>query len=135
MINWQSMFSLAKLVPSLLADTHGRLSHPYDGKLGVVQYVIGLTTVYITLIALEGSSLSLLSKLSPMNLRSILVNVGTMSTFICLIARLLGDLQIVMIDLSHKLINTDIINSLVTPLVLVSIVIAFLIRKNFFILM
>jgi hypothetical protein len=134
-INWQSIFTLAHLFPRLFTDTQGRLSHPYDGKLGVIQYVVGLSLVYVNLVALEGSSLALLSKLSPMNLRSILVNMGTMTTFICLIARLLGDFQMVMIDLSHQLINTDIINSLVVPLILVSFVMTFLIRKNFFILL
>lgn len=134
MINWQSMFALAQLFPSLLADTPGRLSHPYDGKLGVLQYVLGLILVYVSFIALEGATLSLLSKSSPINLRSIVINVGTLSTFICLIARVLGDVHIVAIDVSHKLINTDIVNALVVPLILVSFWISYLIKQNFFIL-
>ena len=134
MINWQSMFSLAQLFPSLLADTPGRLSHPYDGKLGVIQYFIGLVLAYVSFIALEGATLSLLSKLSPINLRSIIINVGTVSTFTCLIARLLGDAHIVAIDVSHKLINTDIVNALLVPLILASFWISFLIKKNFFVL-
>ena len=134
MINWQSMFALAQLFPSLLADTPGRLSHPYDGQLGVLQYVLGLILVYICFVALEGATLSLLSKLSPINLRSIVINVGTLSTFICLIARILGDVHIVAIDLSHKLINTDIINALVVPLILVGLWISYLIKQNFFVL-
>jgi hypothetical protein len=132
MINWQSMFALAQLFPSLLSDTHGRLNHPYDGKLGVIQYVIGLILVYVNFVALEGATLSLLSKLSPINLRSIIVNVGTVATFTCLAARLLGNAHIVAIDVSHKLINTDIVNALVVPLIMASVWILYLIKKNFF---
>lgn len=128
------MFALAQLFPSLLADTPGRLSHPYDGKLGVLQYVLGLILVYVSFIALEGATLSLLSKSSPINLRSIVINAGTLSTFICLIARILGDVHIVAIDVSHKLINTDIVNALVVPLILVSFWISYFIKQNFFIL-
>jgi hypothetical protein len=132
MINWQSMFALAQLFPSLLSDTPGRLNHPYDGKLGVIQYVIGLILVYVSFMALEGAALSLLSKLSPNNCRSIIINVGTVSTFTCLLARILGDVHIVAIDISHKLINTDIVNALVVPLILASIWISYLIKNNFF---
>ena len=132
MINWQSMFALAQLFPSLLSDTPGRLSHPYDGKLGVLQYVIGLILVYASFVALEGATLSLLSKLSPINVRSIIINVGTVSTFTCLIARILGDAHIIAIDVSHKLINADLVNALVVPLMLLSIWISYLIKKNFF---
>jgi hypothetical protein len=134
MINWQSMFTLAQLIPSLLSDTRGRLNHPYDGKLGVVQYVIGLILVYLSYIALEGATLSLVSKLSPINLRSIIINVGTVATFTSLIARILGDAHIVTIDVSHKLINTDIVNALVVPLILASVWISYLIKKNYFVL-
>jgi hypothetical protein len=135
MINWQSMFALAELIPSLFADTKGRLSHPYDWKLGVVQYVIGLTIVYSSLIALEGAALSLLSKVSPINTRSIIVNVGTVTTFLGLSARILGDFQIVMIDLSRKLINTDIVNALIVPLIVSCFVLTYLIKKHFFFLL
>lgn len=132
MINWQSMLALAQVFPSLLADTPGRLSHPYDAKFGVMQYVLGLLLVYVSFIALEGATLSLLSKLSPINVRSIVINVGTASTFICLIARILGDMHIVAIDLSHKLISTDIVNALVVPLILASFWLTYLIKNNFF---
>ncbi len=132
MINWQSMLALAQVFPSLLTDTPGLLSHPYDGKLGVMQYVLGLLLVYVSFFALEGATLSLLSKLSPINLRSIVINVGTVSTFICLIARILGDMHIVAIDLSHKLISTDIVNAFVVPLILASFWLTYLIKNNFF---
>jgi hypothetical protein len=129
------MFSVASRAPKLFADTNGRPSHPYDWKLGVFQYGIGLIIVFTGLTALEGAALSLLSKVAPVNTRSIIINVGTMATFLGLAARLLGDFEIVMLDLSHKVINTDIINSLVLPLILGSFLLTYLVNKHFFFLM
>lgn len=134
-MNWESVFSVATRASKLFADTNGRPSHPYDWKCGVFQYVIGLMIVFSGLTALEGATLSLLSKVSPINTRSIVINVGTMTTFLGLLARLLGDFDIVMVDLSHKVINTDIINSLVLPLLLASLLLSYLVGKNFFFLM
>jgi hypothetical protein len=135
MVNWESLFSVATRAPQLFADTNGRPSHPYDWKIGVLQYTIGLTIVFTGMTALEGASLSLLSKVSPVNTRSIIINVGTMATFLGQAARLMGDFQIVMIDLSHMVINTDIVNSLVLPLIVACFLLTYLVNKHFFFLM
>lgn len=91
--------------------------------------------MFTGLIALEGAALSLLSKTSPANTRSIIINVGTITTFLGLAARLLADIQILLIDLSHKLINTDIVNALVLPLVLACYLLIYFVNKHFFFLM
>lgn len=135
MVNWQSMFALAELLPSVFAATDGRPRHLYDWKLGVVQYIVGLVVVYSSLVALEGASLSLLSKVSPVNTRSLVVNVGSMATCIGFIARFLGDFQIVMIDLSDMIISMDIVNALVVPLILACFLLLYVIRKHFFFLL
>lgn len=135
MTNFGSMASLATQTPELFANTQGRLSHPYDGRIGVLQYTLGLSVVLLGLIAIDGASLSLLSKTSPSNIRSINVQSSTLTTFLTLIARLLADSQILVIDLSHKLINTDIVNSLIMPLLLVCFVLAYVVNKQFYFLM
>ena len=135
MVNWESMFSLATRASEVFANTNGRPSHPYDSKLGVFQYAIGVTVVFAGLTALEGAALALLSKVSPVNTRSIVVNVGTVATFLSLAARLLGDLLIVLFDSSHKVINTDIVNSLVLPLVLACFLLTYLVNRHYFFLM
>jgi hypothetical protein len=135
MVNWQSMFALAELLPSVFAVSNGRPRHLYDWKIGAFQYVFGLVLVYLSLVALEGASLSLLSKVSPVNTRSLVVNVGSMATFLGLIARFLGDFQIVMIDLSDMIISMDIVNSLVVPLILACFLLSYLIRKHYFFLL
>lgn len=127
--------SVATRAQNLLTDISGQPNHPYDWKLGVYQYTIGLSTVFAGLTALEVAALSLLSKVSPVNTRSIVINAGTIATFLGLAARLMGDSLILIIDLSHKLINVDIVNSLVFPLVLACFLLIYLIKKHFFFLM
>jgi len=48
---------------------------------------------------------------------------------------MLGDLQVFMIELSHKLINTDIVSSLVIPLLLTCFFVGYFVKKHFFFLM
>jgi hypothetical protein len=134
MINWLSLFSLATKFPILLDESNSRHNHPYDWRFGVIQFVVGLTIIFVGLVALEGATLSLLSKVSPPRLRSVVINVGTIATFLGLVARLLGDAQILMVGLSNRLINMDIINSLAVPLLLALCVAAFLLKKHFFFL-
>ena len=135
MINWVSLFSLAAQAPELLTNTSGRITHPYDWKLGRIQYVVGLTITFVGLVSLEGAALSLLSKVSPPRLRSVVLNSGTIVVFLGLIVRILGDLQIFMIELSHKLIYTCIVNSLVIPLLLACFFVGYFVKKHFFFLM
>jgi len=135
MINYGSIASLATHASELFANTQGRPSHPYDNRLGVIQYTVGLSVLFFGLIALEGAALSLLSKTSPANIRSVVVNVGTIATFSSFAARLMADSQILVFDLSHRMISTDIVNSLVMPLLLVTFVLSYVINKHFFFLM
>jgi hypothetical protein len=121
MINYWSMFSLAKSAPKLLSNVETLFQgeetpptatqQPYDWKLGVIQYVVGLTITFVGLISMEGAALSLLSKLAPLRLRSIVINVGTISVFLCFTARILGDAQILFVGVSHRLIDTDMVNA------------------------
>jgi len=135
MINYGSIASLAREVPELFANTLGMPSHPYDWRLGVIQYSVGLTIVFFGLIALNGASLSLLSKTSPVNNRSVFSSVGTITTLLGFAARLMADGQILFFDLSHRVINTDIVNSLVLPLLVVCFLLSYVVNKHFFFLM
>jgi hypothetical protein len=139
MINYASLFSLASQVENLLveADETSYLEevHPYDGTFGIVQYVIGFTVAFTGVMALEGATLSLMSKVAPSRLKSVVISCGTIVTFCTLAARVLGDIQILFVGLSHRLINTDIVNSLVIPLFLASIAAYYMVKKHFFFLM
>lgn len=112
----------------------GSPSTRYDWKLGIFQYTFGLAITFVGLTAVDGSNLSLLSKMSPQRLRGLFLNIGTITTFLSLFARLSAD-AVVMVDLSHKLINTDIVNALVIPLFLVCFVPIYLVKKHYFFLL
>ena len=139
MINYASLFSLAGQVENLLNEEDDGPTfvqvHPYDGAFGIVQYMVGFTTVFAGIIALEGASLSLMSKVGPPRLKSIMINCGTIVTFASLAARVVGDVQILFVGLSHRLINTDIVNSLVMPLLIACTVAYYVVKKHFFFLM
>jgi hypothetical protein len=134
MVNWLSIASLATRLPILLVESNGRHTHPYDWRVGLVQYFCGMTTTFAGLVALEGATLSLLSKVSPPRLRSVVINVGTIVTFLGFTARLLGDAHILTVGLSHRLINMDIINSLLVPLFLAALVAVYFLKRHFFFL-
>ena len=114
-----------------------QLGSQYDWLVGFVQYFVGLTVTFWGLTALDSLSLSLLSKISPPRIRtsSASLQLGTIVTFVTLFARVLADFQILMIGLSHRLINTDLVNSLVIPLLVGCLVIVHFVRKHFFFLM
>lgn len=107
-----SLFSLAQRVPKLLSETEEQsASHPYDWRIGMFQYCIGLPIAFMGLTAMQGSALSILSKLSPPKFRGVAVNTGTIVVFLGFLARLIADLQLFFVGLSHRLINTDLVNA------------------------
>lgn len=135
MVNWGSLFELIRNIRILFEEKGDTRHHQYDWLLGVAQYTVGFVITFVTLRALETSSRSLLSKVSPPNIRSISLNLGTIVTSLGLLARFLADMQIASVVLSHRVINTDIINSLVVPLFLASLLAYYFVRKHFFFLM
>lgn len=135
MFNWESMYSLASRFSTLFSDTVNRQPQTYDWALGAAQYLGGFTILFVGITSLEGATLSLLSKISPPNLRSVVINVGTIVTFVTLMARLFADVHLSMVGLSHKVINTDMVNALVVPIFFASFVVVYLVRQNFFFLL
>jgi hypothetical protein len=97
--------------------------------------VIGFIITFIALKGLQGASRSLLSKVSPANLKSVVTSVGTIVTFMTLLAQFLANAQILTVALSHRVINTDIVNSLVVPMIVACLVAYYFVRKHFFFLL
>jgi hypothetical protein len=137
MVNWGSLFALIPNIRILFEENLSERHHQYDWLLGVAQYIIGFIATSTSLRALEISSRSLLSKVSPAsvnhhwnyNYLSVLV------TFVGLFSQLLADSQITMVVLSHRVINTDIVNALVFPILIAFCLAYYFVRKHFFFLM
>ena len=138
MVNYGSVVKLAFQLRDLMTETAERQRETkYDWLLGTIQYFVGFSITFLGLTALDSSTLSLLSKVSPPRIRSssVALQLGTIVSFVGLVARVVADLQILVVGLSHRLVNTDLINSLVVPLLVVCIIIAHFVRKHFFFLM
>jgi hypothetical protein len=108
--------------------------YPYDWMIGAAQYLCGVSIAFTGITALEPTTLSLMSKLAPSRTKSIAINCGTVVTILSLAARCIGDLQILAVGLSHRLINTDIVNSLIVPLIIACLAAAYIVRRHFFFL-
>jgi hypothetical protein len=135
MINWGSIFGLLPEIQNLLDEDQNMRRHEYDWFLGIFQYVGGLTVSIVVLRSIDVASCSLLSKVAPAELRNIAINVGTIATFVGLVGQLAADLQIAAVVLSHRLINSDVVNALVIPILLSSFIVYYFVRKHFFFLM
>jgi hypothetical protein len=135
LINWSAIYALFSSIPNGVDRLMSINDHPYDWKFGVFQYSAGFLISYVGLVAIEGATLSLLSKVSSAASRNPLLNVGTILTFLTLFARALADIQIVTVGVSHHIINIDMVNSLVVPLLMVCVIAGILIRRHFFFLM
>ena len=94
--------------------------------------LIGLTISYVGVVSLEGAALSLMSKIYPSRPRYI--SCGSLVTFVSLLARILANIHVLIVGLSHRLVNTDIVNSVILPLLGVCIAGIYIVRKHFFFL-
>jgi hypothetical protein len=113
-----------------------QVMHPYDWRIGEFQYTFGLLIAFVGLIALEGAAFSLLSKCSPLHARSAAIHTGTLAALLTIVARLMGDAEIVMVDLLfHRWINADIVNALAIPMLLGCMIMTYIVNKHYFFLM
>lgn len=134
-VNWGSFFALMPNVNNLFKEDRSNRHHQYDWMLGVEQYIIGFIITFTALRALGIGSRSLLSKVSPPNLQNIVLNLGTITTFITLFAQFFAYCYIASIVLSQREINIDILNSLLMPISITTCLMYYLVRKHFFFLM
>jgi hypothetical protein len=135
MVNWGSLFALIPNIQNLFKEDHSNRHHQYDWMLGVAQYSIGFIITFTALRSLVVASRSMLSKVSPPNLQNIVINLGTIVTFVSLFSQLFANLYIASIVLSQREINVDILNSLLMPILITTLVVYYLVRKHYFFLM
>lgn len=134
MVNYVSFINLMIHVRGLFDKTADTEYLRYDWIFGPVQYVCGFSVTFVGLTSLAPTTLSLMSKLAPSRTTSIVINSGTIVTILSLAARFIGDVHILTIGLSHRLINTDIVNSLVIPLICACLAAGYIVRRHFFFL-
>ena len=115
LINYRALFILFKDTRDIFRqETPDRPlpAYYYDWNLGNFQYFFGVVVIFISAVCLEGLSLSLMSKISPDKLNRFPVNCSVMAPFISCLGRIFGDTAIVAVSFSHRVISTDIVNSI-----------------------
>ena len=135
MLNWGSLFALVPNMKNLFKEDRSNRHHHYDWMLGVGQYIVGFIITFAALRALGIASRSLLSKVSPSNLHNVVINLGTIVTFLALFSQMFANFYISSIVLSHREINIDILNSLLMPSLIGAFLMYYLARKHYFFLM
>ena len=63
------------------------------------------------------------------------MNIGTVTFFISCAARILADVQVFCLTLSDRLIDSDLVNSLVIPLLIGALIVRYVVKRDFFFLM
>jgi len=111
-----------------------RASSYYDWSLGIIQYIVGATVIVMSAIVLEGVTLSLMSKVAPAKLSNTFLDCGLIVSLVSSFAKFTGDLLLLIVGLSHRIINTDMINSLSFCLLCACCAGYYVVNKHFFFL-
>lgn len=135
MVNWGSVFAMVGNLKNILTVTLDSRVHHYDWLLGIPQYLVGFIVSFVGIKALHGASASLLSKVSPPHMGHVTTSLGTIVTFSGLIAQSLANFQIVAVGVSHRVITTDTVNSLVFPVLIGCIVAYYFVKMHYFFMM
>jgi hypothetical protein len=136
-VNYEALLVLLLHLRDLFRKAEGEEDRPttyYDWSLGIVQYVVGSLVIMVSIAAIEGCTLSLMSKVAPPKLESKAINLGLIVSLIRPSTRFMADVFILLIGLSHRIINTDIINSLSLVLICACCAVYYLVKRHYFFL-
>jgi len=106
----------------------------YDDVVGVPQYMTSFGIVFISIVYLESSTLSLMSKVAPVRLRQYSIDTVFIVVVVSAFGRLAGDMLVSTLDLSSWIFCSDIINSLSFLLVIAFCAGSYFVKKHFFFL-
>lgn len=132
--NYQALYILSKDIQHIFSmrSTDGPLATYYNWDYGVIFYWASAAIIFASSTALEGLSLSLLSKLSPTKLNDSPMNCSVLAPFVGCLGRLVGDAMIVIVGYSHRIVDTDMVNSIAFILLGLCLCCLHMLRKNFF---
>jgi hypothetical protein len=135
-INYEALFFLCKDIHDLFRreSTDSPLTTYYDWDFGLTQYGFSATLMFLSSVALEGLSSTLMSKVSPAKLNKSPINCSVIGPVFGCLCRFLGNTIIVFVGFSHRVINTDMVNSLAFILVGICFCCVHIVRKHYFFL-
>jgi hypothetical protein len=135
-INYQALFILFNDIQHIFStqSTDAPLTTYYNWSFGFIDYWICATVIFLSSTALEGLSLSLMSKVSPSKLNDSPINCSVLAPAIGCIGRIVGESMIIFVGFSHRVINTDMVNSIAFVLLGLCICCLHMLKKNYFFL-
>jgi hypothetical protein len=92
-INYQSLYVLIFEIDSIFRQDsveENTMSRYYDWQAGIYQYCIGTAIMLISMVLIEGASLSLMSKASSDRLNSSAINCSILTPFLGCLGKVLG---------------------------------------------
>lgn len=103
----------------------------YDWNRGPFIYLFSLSFVFMGTVVLEGVDTSLLAISAPAKLNSTFLSVGLLTTLMGTVGRCLGDSLITFSAVIDSLPFTDFVNSTFVPLIPVTMIGMYLVRRYF----
>ena len=137
MVNYEALLVLLLHLRDVFRWAEGEGDRPttnYDWSLGVAQYIVGTFVIIASITAIEGCTLSLMSKVAPAKLESKAINLGLIVSLIRPSTRIVADVFILLVGLSRRIINTDMINSLSLVLICACCAVYYLVKRHYFFL-
>ena len=132
MINYEAVFLLIRNI--IKNEKKWVMPSIYDDVFGILQYIIGFCVVFVSVAFLESATLTLMSKVSPVHLKRYSMDNSFIVIVLSLLGRLVGDFLISAVDVSSWVFCSDIINSLLVPLLIGFVAGEYLVRKHYFFL-
>ena len=132
MVNYESIYIF---FASIFSGSLGKNSSArrYDGFIGVSQYLLSFAVIYSSVVTLEASTLSLMSKVqsSPRRIKKYTIDNSFVVILESAVARSLGDLMIYAFEVSDH----DIVNCIAFSLLVAFSAGIFIVRKHYFFLL
>lgn len=135
-INFQALLEIFRDVKNVFqnAEPDRPLSTYYDWNYGVTQYILLVPILFSCSVSLDGLSTNLLSKVSSEKINNSIINPSNLAPLALSFGRLIGDSIICLVSFSHRIINTDMINSISFVLIPLCIYPLYVIKKQYFLL-
>lgn len=135
-VNYEALYILFEHIGAIFRQDKADepLTTYYDWEFGMPQYCCSIIVMFLASVTLEGSSLSLLSKVSPDKLNRSTINCAVIVPIISYLGRIIGDAVIVAVGFSHREINTDLVNSISFVLLALCYCCYHVVKKHYFFL-
>ena len=102
---------------------------PYDYGAGRTVYIVFLSLVFMGTIVLEGVDTSIMAKVTPVKLNTHFVNAGLLATLVGTLGRVLADGMITLSALLDINIFVDFVNATFMPILLLTLLGLFMVKR------